>query len=312
MAENGCARDWTLSITLRRVALLPPYFLDAVVAFEKGPDENGDFKTVASGVLLGFDTKNVNEGGDKLYTVGLVTNRHVVEGEPSLWTKFNKGDASARYKVDLVDGDGTAVWRSHADFDVAVIPVNVKILQDEGADFRFVPEDVGVGYVDEMKELGVFAGDDIYVLGFPMGLAGVERKYAVVRGGVLARLDDEVIDHENAFWVDAAVYPGNSGGPVVLRPQVLAIQGTKAISKAYIIGIVSGFIPYVDIAVSQQTRRPRIIFEENSGLAAVVPMDAVREAFAEFLPPPPKAPESEPGEIVTASLGDVGETFDGD
>ncbi|MEN6615143.1 MAG: hypothetical protein ABFD12_01160 [Syntrophorhabdus sp.] len=38
-----------------------------------------------------------------------------------------------------------------------------------------------------------------------------------------------------------------------------------------LVGIVSSFIPYREVAVSEQTRRPRIVFEENSGLANLVP-----------------------------------------
>ena len=40
--------------------------------------------------------------------------------------------------------------------------------------------------------------------------------------------------------------------------------------------MVSGYIPYQDVAVSQQTGRRRIIFEENSGLGKVVPYDAIQ------------------------------------
>ncbi len=77
--------------------------------------------------------------------------------------------------------------------------------------------------------------------------------------------------------VDATVFPGNSGGPVILCPAALAIQGTKPISKADLIGVVKSYVPYSDLAVSSQTRKPRIMFEENSGLAAVEGVDAILE-----------------------------------
>ena len=38
----------------------------------------------------------------------------------------------------------------------------------------------------------------------------------------------------------------------------------------------------LDIAVSQQTHRPRIVFEENSGLAEVIPIDRVNETIETF------------------------------
>jgi len=36
--------------------------------------------------------------------------------------------------------------------------------------------------------------------------------------------------------VDASIYPGNSGGPVVVRLMAMAIAGTKSYAKAALIG----------------------------------------------------------------------------
>lgn len=67
-----------------------------------------------------------------------------------------------------------------------------------------------------------------------------------------------------------------------LKPEITAIQGTAANGKAYLIGVVSDYKPYIDTAVSQQTHRARITFEENSGLADVIPMDRVDETIAAY------------------------------
>ncbi len=48
------------------------------------------------------------------------------------------------------------------------------------------------------------------------------------------------------------------------------------IKKQSLLGVISGYIPYQDIAISLKTKRPRITFEENSGLTIVVPIDEVR------------------------------------
>jgi hypothetical protein len=48
-----------------------------------------------------------------------------------------------------------------------------------------------------------------------------------------------------------------------------------------LIGVVSSFQTYQEVAVRQQTSRPRIIFEENAGLANVVPVDQINVAIAE-------------------------------
>ena len=77
--------------------------------------------------------------------------------------------------------------------------------------------------------------------------------------------------------IDATVFPGNSDGPVLTRPEAVAITGTKTYRTSSLLGMVSGYVPYQDVAVSNQTKRPRVIFEENTGLALVVPADLVIE-----------------------------------
>jgi len=64
----------------------------------------------------------------------------------------------------------------------------------------------------------------------------------------------------------------------------LSIEGTKkAINTAYLIGVVKGFITYKDVAISEQTKRPRIVFEENTGLTVVIPIHFVQKTIMEFI-----------------------------
>ena len=41
--------------------------------------------------------------------------------------------------------------------------------------------------------------------------------------------------------------------------------------------MIAAYMPYQEIAVSEQTGRRRMIFEENSGLGIVVPHDVIYE-----------------------------------
>ena len=65
-----------------------------------------------------------------------------------------------------------------------------------------------------------------------------------------------------------------------LGEEVVAIQGTPADSRSTLIGIVAAYLPYQDVAFSLQTKRPRVIFEENSGLAVVFPVEAIVSVVA--------------------------------
>jgi hypothetical protein len=112
-----------------------------------------------------------------------------------------------------------------------------------------------------------------------MNLAGVQKNYVIVRQGVIARIAEMLDGISNTFMIDTLVFPGNSGGPVVLKPEMFAIDGTKPQTNANLIGVVTSYRPYTDIAISPQTGRPRIVFEENSGLAEVLPIDYVDETI---------------------------------
>jgi S1-C subfamily serine protease len=132
-----------------------------------------------------------------------------------------------------------------------------------------------------MKNLGVSEGDGVFVLGFPLQLIGGERNFVIARQGIIARIGDLLEGFSKGFLLDTFIFPGNSGGPVILKPDLASIDGTKAQTDAQVIGLVSSYVPYQDVAVSQQTGRPRITFEENAGLASVIPVDQIKAAIAE-------------------------------
>ena len=111
-----------------------------------------------------------------------------------------------------------------------------------------------------------------------MGIAGDEQNYVIVRQGIVARIRDWYEGHFTFFLIDSSIFPGNSGGPVIAKPTIVSYGTTRP--DAMLIGMVSGYLPYRDVATSNQTGRPKLITEENSGLATIVPMDAIQETVS--------------------------------
>lgn len=107
-----------------------------------------------------------------------------------------------------------------------------------------------------------------------MGLRSVDHAKPIARRGMVGRADPTVV------LADLFIFPGNSGGPVLYVPAFktggVSFGGTEVVRQEMLIGMVSSFIPYSDVAVSVQTKRPRVVFEENSGLANLVPAWVVR------------------------------------
>jgi hypothetical protein len=228
----------------------------------------------------------------------LQTQRDPTGSPTNLSVRLNAKNPSSgvqEYSIPNHPAAGEGTWFYHPDknIDIAAVRVNWKFLQDNGFEPNFFANDQHVANTVKLKDLEITAGDGIFVLGFPMNLTGTQRNYVIVREGVIARISEMLDGASKSFMLDALVFPGNSGGPVVLKPEISSIQGTKSQSAAYLIGIVLSYIPYVDVAVSTQTHHPRITFEENSGLVEVLPTDYIDEAIKVYrstLPPAPLTP----------------------
>lgn len=119
-------------------------------------------------------------------------------------------------------------------------------------------------------------GAPLLVLGFPSGLKAEFYNKPLARQGMIARSEkDKII-------IDAFVFPGNSGGPVVYVP-FLKVSGaiqSPLVNEEMLIGVIASYIPYQEKAISPHTGRTRIMFEENSGLSEVIPIKAVKDLIS--------------------------------
>jgi S1-C subfamily serine protease len=287
-------------------AEIPAFFVDSVVALGQnispGSGQPPQWQTEASGFLYGYAVDNETDVTKHNYQPYLVTNRHVLAGRTSISVKVNaerESDPVREIVVNLTDEHGASIVISHPDpsIDVSVIKVSGPFLRAEHLKANFFANDKHAADRAKMKELGTSIGDGLFVLGFPMGISGtLVRNYVIARRGSIARISDVLDGSSKTFLIDAFVFPGNSGGPVVSAVDITAIEGTKPQTAAYLIGMVKGYVPYDDVAVSQQTGRPRMVSEENSGLAEVIPVDFINETI-EFdrrlhgqAPSPPAVP----------------------
>jgi S1-C subfamily serine protease len=257
------------------MALIPPFFLDCVVSIGAQTDDGPVW--FGTGFIVGRPI-DIN-AKDVLFNTFLVTNKHVLKDNKEILIRFNtlQGSQIKDYPVPL-EINGQKIWVEHptADVDIAVFLINPQVLKNDSAVFSFFQLHSHAMYVADMLANGASEGDPVFVLGFPLGIVSAQSKYVIARSGSIARIRDVLANQQSSFLIDANIFPGNSGGPVVTRPEISAIQGTKAINKAALIGIVKSYVPFRDVAVSQQTGNPRVIFEENSGLALVETTDNIK------------------------------------
>jgi len=263
--------------------LLPPDYLDAVVAIGVGHTVTGR-SWIGTGFFYGVPAGSTDSQGNQFYTIFLISNKHVFSGLKQAYIRLNSAadTTSKEYRIDLMAKNGRKRWIGHPDDDVDVGAhwINASFLKQERRSFSFFAEDSNVLTHNKLEASSLSEGDGVYLLGYPMGMVGDKRNYVICRSGSIARLRDVKERHGKELLVDAFVFPGNSGGPAITKPELASVQGSESFKSAHLLGIVSSYVPYQDVAVSQQTKRPRVIFEENSGLTSVVPSEFIRETVA--------------------------------
>lgn len=208
----------------------------------------------------------------------LVTAKHVVvnpkTGKPTgegLYVFFNLRTGGIGYrKLDDIKRQWDVQWLFHQrhDVDVAMIPFGLNPEQD---DVLTIPEELFLS-LDRVHELY-----DIFFLSYQPGLQASNRIVPVIRSGSIS-----LINEDKSLYIDGAAFPGNSGSPVFLKPSPIGFDGRSITIGSdplggKFIGVIGAYLPYREVAVSVQTGRPRVVFEENTGLSQVWSTDLVRE-----------------------------------
>lgn len=266
------------------MALFPKVYKDSLVSVEVLNSKQDGTLPIASAFLFGAKIDLQDEKGKQRYLPFLVTNKHVFEKRKEVYLRFNAAESYKTYLTNLIDESGKKTWFNHADttVDLAILPLKGKIFGRDKINYFLFTDDNYIFLSSDFEKNGISSGDGVFVLGFPMGLRGEDKNQAIVRRGIISRYDDETF-RKNYFYIDAPAYPGNSGGPVITKPELIAIEGTKSVSQSKLIGVVSEGLTYTDVAISAQTGRARISFEEQTGLVKVVPVDAIVDIIKPFV-----------------------------
>ncbi len=200
----------------------------------------------------------------------LVTAKHVVMDpktgmliDENMCAFFNSKDNKIKVRSisDTKKKHGVEwIFHEKQDIDIALIPFKINIQTD---DVKTVPDEMFIT-ADLLSELY-----DVFFLSYQPGITGQTTISPVIRSGTIS-----LINNDSTFYIDASAFPGNSGSPVFLKPspikfdkQGISIGSDKVGGK--FAGVIGEYIPYQEIAFSNQTGRPRVIFEENTGLSKV-------------------------------------------
>lgn len=264
------------------MAVVPPIYLNTVVAI--GDSSTGANPAwIATGFLYGHLMDSTVD--PHIYRIYLVTNRHVAEPLRPLVMRMNPLDGGAAHSLNLdatLATTGESLWYFHPDpeVDIAVTMITVERLRIEGFAFSFFESDTHSQTLAEMSSAGRSVGDGIFLLGFPGVVDVGVRSMVIVRAGCIARIDDAIFGHSKSFLIDVNNFPGNSGGPVVTMVESTFIEGTQPVLRSHLIGIVASYIFHSRPAAGSPPGQSPVVFQENTGLAIVFPVNAIRDAIA--------------------------------
>lgn len=259
------------------MAIIAPEFISSNVAI--GVKQlNGDRLWIGSGFIV---SRKEEEEPSKV-TCYLITNKHVVHGINSAYLRFNSssGQLIKDYSITFTLPDGTKQYSEHPNpnTDVVALQIAPQTLINDCSIWGAIDLEEQSLTLDQMQQEGVEEGSFVYALGFPMNIVG-DIKVPICRLGCISRIQDAFLLRSGypVYLVDAPTFPGNSGGPVLFRPENLSKEKSNGKTGVKLIGILNSYIQYQDTLISQQTKKPVMIQQENSGLTIVHPVDRIKE-----------------------------------
>jgi hypothetical protein len=161
----------------------------------------------------------LNESGTA--RLGIVTNRHVIEGMEEVIFYFNSSeDGQPGYQKDSLRlrlDERTVIFHPEADVDLCVILAHdiKEILEKKNRKLHIYPIRNSIR-VNESQIEGMGTIQNLLMIGYPNGIWDSINNLPIIRRGINATPLYENYQGEEAFAVDIATYRGSSGSPVFI------------------------------------------------------------------------------------------------
>jgi hypothetical protein len=270
-----------------------------------------------TGFLVAREVRELGDNKGKLF---LVTNKHVLEKNDELRRENQEviiyfsgqvGDApiermSARGTVAPFPTRQIITWCEHPSDEVDVLAFDVTAL------FSHTPPNIHihqqhVPYSDfvtlaELSSGEVTMGQEVYVIGYPLGIQHHRTNLPIMRQGLIASNIGEPFEDFatndagerkprvlRGFLIDGGTVPGSSGSPVILKPNQMVLHTT---------GLAVGGIRPMLLGIIAETKyvpekERRYYTESYTGLGLAFDAETIKETIELFFQ---EAPSSESGQ----------------
>jgi S1-C subfamily serine protease len=235
-------------------------------------NNNGQVESIGTGFIV---RKRLNEDRNLLL---LISNRHVLTGGVDLRITFhrrngNNPDLGNTFTV-IIEQYADAVF-SHPNPAIDLACINISTIVSNYVN------DIYYKYIDEdqfanLEEDELDVGQNIRFIGYPDNRYDRFHNLPIMRTGITASHPKINFDGDKKFIIDAQVFPGSSGSPVIIdlsRERVNSL--TIGAQDIRLLGVVTQTM--IRHNSLQPVNLPRLGTQEVLGLGIVYNINAVKE-----------------------------------
>lgn len=228
------------------------------------------------------------ETGENQFASFVVTNKHVIEAAASAQVRFIAGKDSAFTapllgQVKSVDvPDPANVFTGHPDdeIDVAVVPVTpwVNALHSSGEFVFYRGLTSGIALNSENVQ-ALDALEEVTFVGYPNGLFDQVNFLPIARRGYTATPPSVDYGGKPTFLIDASVFPGSSGSPVLIaQTGSFAPRGGGLVAgqRVMLLGVVAAVYQRT-VPVMQVPTRMTAVVQDAIDIGIVYKAEAIDE-----------------------------------
>lgn len=207
----------------------------------------------------------------KMSIPAIITNKHVIagaiKGKFHLTLSSDKGEPDHQNQVVFELDDFEKRWIQHPepDIDLCIMPIAPLLLQARSSQKEIFYVPFNKELIPTEQQLGeLMALEDILMVGYPNGIWDSKNNLPIFRRGTTATHPNFDYNGKKLFLIDASVYHGSSGSPVLLFNEgVYKIKNgaLKAGDRIMLLGVVFqvalhtslGEIKVINVPTTQKT-----------------------------------------------------------
>ncbi len=222
----------------------------------------------------------------------LVTNHHVASPGIEDGTPCQVQDYKIRLNLKNAAADGSYsevisaganvpwVYPTDPAVDLAMVPIALDMSKYSLLAF---PSSLFLTS-EEAKQNRVVEGDSVLFTGLFVQFIGQVKSEPIVREGKIAMIPDEKMPTTlhvlgNVYLVDAHVFGGNSGSPMLVNLSGQRDNGLMAGYNYHLLGLISGYVQETSDFKLQPVASYAGTVVANSGVATVVPAQQILDLF---------------------------------